>query len=87
MRLKRNLVKQNSGFAIEARPETPWPTHFCERPFDRGDNWELKKLIVSCREDTEIRELTKEERAQIEQYKAEQRSKPVCDSQHFKIVT
>ena len=74
MFLKRGLVKKSEGFVIESRPSGYL--------LDSSKCWKeakaneiFKDMLVSCREDISIRELTEKERGQIEQYKREQKGK------------
>ena len=72
MILKNDIAKQVQGFAFDVRPaEKIKDEHKCYK----NGNKQLEEMIYSCREDITLRELTREERAKIEQYKGEQKGK------------
>lgn len=72
MELKHDLAKRSPGFAIESYPTTVKfflkNGHFCKK----NSSVELEYLIHRCSNRILLRQLTDEEKAQIEQYKKEQ---------------
>ena len=71
MNLKRNLIQESGGFAIESFPGEPSMDCMNE------SSDELKHLIVSCDGNLNLRLLTDKERVEIEKYKKDYRSKPL----------
>ena len=70
MKLKRDLLKESGGFAIEAYPRgSGFGSDGCETKSSE----QLKPLIAYCEGEVILRMLTDEERRQIQTYKEEQK--------------
>ena len=75
MRLKSDLLKnENPNFAIDfyhPGPNFDQSARNCEKNSDK----QLKRLIADCDGDSILRNLTEEEKNQLQQYKNEQKGK------------
>lgn len=75
MNLKRELLKRNEGFAIEAYlPGSNFGWNDCQK----RSSEQLKALIYSCNGNVKLRLLTDEERIRIEKYQDEQKGNRIC---------
>lgn len=72
MDLKRDAVEQSGGFAIEAYSGPNSNSIDCKE----NSNEQLRHLIDKCGGNMILRSLTDAERAQIQQYKDEQKGRP-----------